>query len=173
MSATPRLAAVRFAALVLSLALAFGSVLLPVRAQELSPDHIALARKYIDLSYKISTFEQSLVQAGIDVSDAILKQDPSLEEQSNKAIGDAISYFAKQKDDVFNQFARVYALNFTMDELREMNAFYETPTGQKLAESQSRIDQNIVTLYSLYEENMRKEMYARVRADLRAQGANI
>ena len=68
--------------------------------------------------------------------------DPTLEEQSDKAIGDAIGYFAKQKDDVLNQFARVYALQFSMDELAEMNAFYETPTGQKLAAIQPKIDQS-------------------------------
>jgi uncharacterized protein len=173
MPASLRLAATRFATIFFSLLIAFGAVSLPAQAQELSPDHVALARKFIDLSYKITTFEQSLVQAGVDVSDAILKKDPNLREQSNDAIGNAISYFAKQKDEVFNQFARVYALQFTMDELKEMNAFYETPTGQKLAASQSKIDQNIVKLYTLYEDNMRKEMYARVRADLMEQGAKL
>ena len=91
----------------------------------------------------------------------------------NKAIGDAIGYFASQKDDVLNQFARVYALQFSMDELAEMNAFYETPTGQKLASTQSKIDQSVVSLFTVYVENMRKEMYARVRADLIEQGADL
>jgi hypothetical protein len=168
-----RLAAVRFAALALSLLVALGAASLPAGAQELSPDHLALARKYIDLSYKITTFEQSLVQTGIDVSDAILKQDPSLEKQSNEAIGNAIAFFAKQKEEVLNQFARVYALRFTMDELKELNTFYETETGQKLAGLQPIIDGQIVQLYELYQENMRKEFYSRVRADLRAQGADL
>ena len=173
MPATLRLAAVRFAALLFMLVIAAGTASVPARAQELSPDHIALARKFVDLSYKITTFEQSLIQAGIDVSDAILKKDPDLQQQSNDAIGRAIKYFAAQKDDVLNQFARVYALHFTMDELKEMNAFYETPTGQKLAGLQPQVDQEIVNLYRLYEENMRKEFYARVRADLKEQGADI
>ncbi len=173
MSASLRSAAVRLAALFLSLFVVAGLASLPAQAQELSPDHIALARKYVDLSYKITTFEQTLVQTGIDVSDAIVKQDPSLKEASNKAIGDAISYFATQKDEVLNQFARVYALHFSMDDLKELNAFYETPVGQKLAMEQSKIDQQIVTLFSLYESNMRKEFYARVRADLIAQGAKL
>ncbi len=173
MHATLRHVAQRFAALVLALVVAGGMAPLTASAQELSPDHIAVARKFVDLSYKITTFEQTLIQTGIDVSDQILKQNPDLEEQSNKAIGDAIAYFAKQKDEVLNQFARVYALRFSMDELKEMNAFYETPTGQKLAGLQSTIDQNIVQLYQLYEQNMRTEFYARVRADLVAGGAKL
>ncbi len=170
---TVRHMAMRYAALVLGLVLAMGLTPLSATAQELSPEHIALARKFVDLSYKITTFEQSLIQTGIDVSNQILKQDPSLEKQSNKAIGDAIGYFAKQKDDVLNQFARVYALRFSMDELKQLNAFYETPVGQKLAGLQPTIDQDIVKLYQLYEQNMRKEFYARVRADLVAQGAKL
>ena len=173
MHATLRHVAQRFAALVLALVIAGGMAPLTASAQELSPDHIALARKFVDLSYKITTFEQSLVQTGVDVSDQILKQNPDLEEESNKAIGDAIAYFAKQKDEVLNQFARVYALRFTMDELKEMNAFYETPTGQKLAGLQPTIDQDIVKLYQLYEQNMRTEFYSRVRADLVAGGAKL
>ncbi len=173
MFASLRLARQRFAALVFALVIAGGMVPLAASAQELSPDHIAVARKYVDLSYKITTFEQTLIQTGIQVSDQILKQDPSLEEESNKAIGDAIAYFAKQKDEVLNQFARVYALRFSMDELKEMNAFYETPTGQKLAGMQSKIDQDIVRLFQLYAQNMSTEFYARVRADLVAGGAKL
>lgn len=173
MPASFRPAAVRFAAVIFSLLVALGAVSLPAQAQELSPEHVALARKFVDLSYKITTFEQTLIQTGIDVSSAILKQDPSLEKQSNEAIGNAISYFAKQKDDVLDQFARIYALRFSMDELKELNTFYETPTGQKLAGLQSKIDQEIVKLYQLYEQNMRKEFYARVRTDLIAQGAKL
>ena len=173
MSVSLRNAALRSAALVISVLLAFGAVSLPARAQELSPEHIALARQYVDLSYRITTFEQSLVKAGIDVSDTILRQNPALEEKSNEAIGKAISYFADQKDDVMNQFARVYALQFTMDELKAMNEFYSTDVGKKLASLQSTIDQSIVKLYTIYEDNMRKEMFARVRADLIAQGAKL
>ncbi|MBU1173784.1 MAG: DUF2059 domain-containing protein [Alphaproteobacteria bacterium] len=172
MSAFVRPAAARIAALLC--ALLFAAALSPsARAQELSPEHVALARQYVDLTYKISTFEQSLIQAGIDVSDAILRVDPSLEEKSNKAIGDAIGYFATQKDEVLNQFARVYALHFSMEEFKEMNAFYSSPTGQKLSGLQSQISNNVVNLFRLYEDNMRKEMYARVRADLIAQGADL
>jgi len=173
MFATLRHVAQRFAALILALVIAGGMAPLTASAQELSPDHIAVARKFVDLSYKITTFEKTLIQTGIDVSDQILKQNPDLEEESNKAIGDAIAYFAKQKDEVLNQFARVYALRFTMDELKEMNAFYETPTGQKLAGLQSTIDQDIVKLFQLYAQNMRTEFYARVRADLIAGGAKL
>lgn len=168
-----RHAAIRLGALIVALTVFAGLAPFAASAQELSPEHIALARKYVDLSYKITSFEQTLVQAGVDVSDQILKQDPNLEKQSNKAIGNAISYFAKQKDDVLNQFARVYALQFSMDELKEMNAFYSTPTGKKLASLQPKIDQDIVRLFKIYEDNMRKEMYARVRADLIAEGAKL
>lgn len=173
MSALRHLGILKIAVLFAALLSALTVASLPARAQELSPEHIALARKYIDLSLKITMFEQALIQAGIDVSDTIQRVDPSLEEKADKAIGDAIGYFAGKKDDVFNQFARVYALQFTMDELREMNAFYETPTGQKLAGLQSAIAGQIASLFALYEENMRNEMYARVRADLIEQGADL
>lgn len=173
MSAPIRTAAAALGALLVSILIAFGPATLPARAQELSPDHVAVARKYVDLSFKITSFEQAIIKAGIDVSDAILRIDPSLEEQSDKAIGDAIGHFAEQKDDVLNQFARVYALNFTIEELREMNAFYESPTGQKLATLQGKLSADIANLFILYEDNMRKEMYARVRADLIEQGADL
>lgn len=173
MSAKLRSLAAWLPALLVAAIFSLGLAAAPAKAQELSPEHIALARKYVDLTYRVAVFEQAVLSAGVDVSDTILRADPSLEEASNKAIGDAIAYFAKQKDEVLNQFARVYALQFTMDELEQMNAFYESDAGKKLSSLQAQISQNIVSLFTLYEDNMRQEMYARVRADLIAQGADL
>ena len=44
------------------------------------------------------------------------------------------SLYKGKKDDLFNQFARVYATSFTQDELQQIVTFYDSPVGKKLAE---------------------------------------
>lgn len=159
-----------FAAVVL---LALGFAAPAAQAQELSPEHLDLARKYVDLTYKTPIFEQSLVQAGLDVSRLIIQQNPDAETASNEVIGDTIGSFRDRKKQVFDQFARVYAVRFTMDELREMNTFYETETGQKLASQLTSINEDVFNIYQVFEDNLRTEFLAKVRADLKEKGIEL
>ena len=41
-------------------------VALPAMSQEISPEHLALARKYIDLTDHSGIYETTIVQAGIN-----------------------------------------------------------------------------------------------------------
>lgn len=157
------------AALVLALSFAAPGAI----AQELSPEQITTARQYVDLSYKSSIYEQSLLQAGIDVDKLLLQQNPTINKQANDAIGRTIAFFAKRKDDVYNQFARVYASRFTLEELKQLVAFAETPVGKKLADQLTAINNEILQVYQVYESNMRQEFFAKVRADLKEQGIQL
>ena len=152
--------------------LSFGA-LVPTKAQELSPDHLALARKYVDLTDKSQIYERALIQTGIDSMRTILSQNPELTDPVGDAIGEVIKYYADRKDELFDQFARVYALKFTVEELREITAFYETETGRKLASVNSEVNDELGTVMKVFQVNLNTEFFARVRAELRAKGIEV
>lgn len=145
----------------------------PAAAQEVAPEQLAMARKYIDLTDRGALFETTVVEIGIDTMRQIVTQNPEIQEQTDTAIGEVIKEYNGRKGDLLDQFARVYAIYFTLEELTEIVAFYETPIGQKLAQANSELNTDIRRVLQVYTNNLRTEFFAKVRAELREQGVEL
>ncbi len=145
----------------------------PAIAQEVAPEQLALARKYIDLTDRGAVFETTVVEMGIDTMRQIVTQNPEIIDQTNETIGEVIQEYNGRKGELLDQFARVYAMRFSMEELTQIVAFYESPTGQKLASANSEVNADIRRILQVYTNNLRTEFFAKVRANLRAKGVEI
>jgi len=139
-------------------------------AQELAPEHLALARKFVDLTDKAAVFEVALVQVGIDSLRTILAQNPDKYEVVDAAVTKVLDDYKAKKGELMDQFARVYAQALTMEELQVIVDFYGSTVGQKLADVQADSNDDLQTVMSLYQINLRTEFFAQVRAELRTQG---
>lgn len=146
---------------------------LPSAAQEISPEHLALARKYIDLTDKANVYEAMLLSTAIDTMRVIVQQNPELENQTDEAIRKTLDVYREKKGELLDQFARVYALNFSQEELAQIVAFYESPVGQKLATANATLNENIQTVVGVFEGNLGREFFAKVRAELKAAGFDV
>ncbi|MHA6298064.1 DUF2059 domain-containing protein [Devosia sp. CAU 1758] len=145
----------------------------PALAQEVAPEQLALARKYIDLTDRGAVFETTVVEVGIDTMRQIVTQNPEISDQTNTVIGDVIKEYNGRKGELLDQFARVYAIYFSLEELTEIVAFYETPTGQKLAQANADLNADVRRVLQVYTNNLRTEFFAKVRAGLREQGVEL
>ena len=154
-------------------ALVATAVVGPVAAQEVAPEQLAMARKYIDLTDRGAVFETTVVEIGIDTMRQIVTQNPEIQDQTDTAIGEVIKEYNGRKGELLDQFARVYAIYFTLEELTEIVAFYESPTGQKLAQANSELNGDIRRVLQVYTNNLRTEFFAKVRAELREQGIEL
>lgn len=142
-------------------------------AQEVAPDHLALARQYVDLTDKASVYEVALVQVGIDSMRTLVSQNPDKYADVDAAITKVLESYKARKGELMDQFARVYAQRLTIDDLREIVAFYGSPAGQKLATINAEANRDLQTVMSLFEINLRTEFFSQVRAELRAAGLNM
>jgi len=163
----------RRGAVVVVAALALALPVAPAAAQELAPEQLALARQYVDLTNTGAVFESSMVTTGIDTMRTLVAQNPGMTEPVNTAIEKVLETFRGRKDELLDQFARVYALRFTSDELREIIAFYSSDTGQKLAKSNMAVNADLQRVIQVFESNVRPEFFAKVRAELKAAGINM
>lgn len=145
----------------------------PAQAQEVAPEALAMARKYIDLTDRGALFETTVVEVGIDTMRQIVTQNPEIQEQTSDVIGEVIKDYNGRKGDLLDQFARVYAIYFSLEELTEIVAFYESPTGQKLAQANSELNGDIRRVLQVYTNNLRTEFFAKVRAGLREKGIEL
>ncbi|RYE52690.1 MAG: DUF2059 domain-containing protein, partial [Rhizobiaceae bacterium] len=98
---------------------------------------------------------------------------PEIIEQTNAAITKVIEEYRGRKGELLDQFARVYALRFTMEELQAIVTFYESPTGQKLAQANSEINTDLQRVMQVFSNNLKREFFAKVRAELKAQNIEI
>ncbi len=153
----------------LALTMALGSVA-PLMAQEISPELLALARKYVDLTDKQEVYEVLLVKTAQQTSKLFSQQNPDLHDKIDAAIGKILETYKGKRDDLFNQFARVYATAFTQEELQQIVDFYSSPTGQKLANSGVSLNKGIAAVMQVYSYNFGTEFVTKVRAELKAEG---
>ena len=152
------------------LAFTMAASVVPAAAQEISPEHLALARKYVDLTDKANIYEAALIKTAIDTMSTITNQNPELVEPTNTAIEKTLAEYKDRKGDLMDQFARVYALNFSMDEMTQIVTFYESPVGQKLTNANANLNEGMRTIMGIFEANLKREFFAKVRAELKAAG---
>jgi len=163
----------RRAAAVVATALALALPVVPAMAQELAPEHLALARQYVDLTDTGAVFESSLVTTGIGSMRTLLAQNPGMTDAVNTAIEKVLTTYRDRKGELMDQFARVYASRFSIEELREIVAFYSSKTGTKLAQANLQVNNELQAVMQVFEANMRPEFFAKVRAELRAVGIDM
>lgn len=161
------------AALFLAASIAFSGVGTTQAQQEISPEHLSAARTYIDLTDNANVYEITLIEIGLNVMRVLVQQDPALAEPVQQAIQDVFDEYEARKSDLYNQFARIYALRFTQEELEQIIAFYTSDLGQKLLAQNVTINQDMQTVLGVWERNTQTEFLARVRAVLREGGYNV
>jgi len=148
-------------------------VALPAGAQELAPEHLAVARKYVELTDKSGIYEVSLVKTAVDTMRTLISQNPEISKPVDDAITKTLDEYKGKKGDLLDQFARVYALTFTIDELQEIVKFYESPVGAKLATANATLNQSLQSVMQVFETNLKAEFFAKVRAELKAGGYDV
>ena len=97
----------------------------PAMAQEVPPEQLELARKYVELTDRSAVYETTLVEIAIGSMRQIVQQNPDIADQTNTAINKILEEYKGRKGELIDQFARVYAVRFTIPELQEIVAFYE------------------------------------------------
>jgi hypothetical protein len=161
------------ALLVLAAVVTFAAMPALAQESELAPEHLALARKYIDLTDRGAIYETTLITAAVDTMKVIVAQNPNINEPVNTAITKVLDVYKGQKGQLLDQFARVYALTFTMEELQQIVAFYESPVGAKLAAANATLNESLQRVMTVFRTNLNIEFLAKVRAELKAAGYDV
>lgn len=145
----------------------------PAQAQqEISPEHLAKAREYVDMTDSSQLYERTLVEMGLRVMRVMVQEDPSLRDPLIAALQTVYDAYLANRDPLYNQFARIYAIRFSIEELQQIIDFYNTEVGQKLLDQNPAINEDLTTVLAVWSRNTGPEFLSRVRAELREQGYN-
>jgi hypothetical protein len=103
----------------------------PVHAQSPSSDAEAAARDLIDTMKLSDQFKAILPTIIQHLKPAIVQNRPDVARDFDATMPIVQEKMGARLDELSNAMAAIYANNFSAAELRELTAFYKTPTGQK------------------------------------------
>ena len=69
--------------------------------------------------------------------------------------------------------AEIYAQNFASDEIRQVTAFYKTPTGRKFLEKMPVLVQQSMTMGQKFAQKLMQDIQSRMTDELRKRGHKI
>src|SRR6266581_1734263 len=162
-----------FAAAILAVTFIFGG---PAGAQTASLEAVAAARELVVVMRAAEQFKTILPLLMRQLKPAIVQGRPEVERDFDammpvlqEIMGGQSEPMAKLIDD----FAMIYARNFTVEEMRRVTAFYQDPVGQKFLDKVPAITQESMSAGQEFGRTIAVELQKRMVEELRKRGHKI
>src|ERR1700688_527220 len=111
------------------------------RAQTPTPDAMAAARSLVTTMKLTDQYKALLPAILLALRPALTQDRPEIERDYDAMMPMIVDAFTPYYNAMVDDIATVYANNFTVGELREIEAFYRQPVGQKFLEKAQAITQ--------------------------------
>jgi hypothetical protein len=109
------------------------------RAQTPAPDAMSAARKLVNTLRLSDQFKAQLPVILLSIKPVVVQGRPEIERDYDTMTSTIADAYTPHFNAMVDAAATVYANNFTVDELREIEAFYRRPAGQKLLQRSQAI----------------------------------
>ena len=138
-----------------------------------SPQAIALAKELIVLKVGHQMFDAVVPGVIEQAKDVFLPTNPNLNKELIEVTGKLKLEYANKSDELFNEVAKVYAMHFTEQELKEIVAFYKTPLGKKmLAEDPVAIQEGLARAKD-WANDFSGQVLGKMRAEMKKKGHDL
>jgi hypothetical protein len=142
-------------------------------AQTPSPDAMAAARELVT-TLKLSDQYKALLPVILLGLKPILVQDrPEIERDYNAMMPAIADAYTPHYNAMIDSIATVYANSFSVDELRQVTAFYRQPVGQKFLEKSPAILQQAVQIGEDASSKAAEDLKTRLTELLRQKGHKL
>jgi hypothetical protein len=146
----------------------------PQAAAPMPPaDHVALARQVVELSGASSSFENVIPAFVEQAKSLFLPTNPDLGRQFNE-VGDVLkAEFQPRVNELIQGIAVAYAQRFSMEELRRIQAFYQSADGQKLVRTIPSIMEETFGRSQQWSQAVTRDIVARFREEFAKRGIRL
>jgi|SRR6516165_2411888 len=146
---------------------------LPARAQSPSPDAIAAAQELMTAMKATDQIKAILPLVMQSLKPAIVQGRPEVERDFDDISRRLLEAFNARVNEVIALGATIYARNFTVDELRELTAFYRSPLGQKVQQKLPTVMQESMAMGARFGQEISREAGEQMINELRKRGHTI
>jgi hypothetical protein len=160
------------AGLVLGLALTG----VPAGAQQAAPPSaaaIAAAREILAMKKASQMYTLAVPNIVARTKDVLLQNNLNYQKDLNEVAVIVAQSLAGREKEIGDGMAKVYATEFTEQELKDLVTFYKTPLGQKLLSTEPKAIEESMTFMNQWAQGFAEVVNAQFRAEMRKRGKEI
>jgi uncharacterized protein len=159
---------VRLAAVALVLVVA--SPIANAQQQQPSPAAIATAKELIAVTGATTLFSPLIAGVVEQAKVLFLQQDPSLSKDLNEISAQIRTDLTPRFSELSDEVARLYATNFSEQDLKDILTFYKSPAGQKLLQEQPKVVDASMKFAQDWANKLSDQVIAKMRDELKKKG---
>ncbi len=146
---------------------------LPAAAQTPSPEAMTTARSLVTTIGLADQYRALLPVILMSLKPVVTQDRPEIEQDYDSMAATIANAYAPFYNQMIEQAATVYATNFTVDELRQLDSFYHLPVGQKLLAKSQALAQQTAQIGQDISRKATDELRARLTEALRQKGHKL
>jgi hypothetical protein len=166
-----------------ALALAFSA--LPASAQQAqqqppqlqlkpaSPSAIAAANALLAAKNATQVYVNAVPNIVQRVKDQLLANNLSYQKDLNEIAVTEVQAMAGREKEIGETLAKIYANDFTEQEMKDLTAFYKSPLGQKLLAQDPKTDQVVIGFLNQWAQGFSQTVAADFRAAMQKRGKQL
>jgi hypothetical protein len=164
------------ASLVLGLALTgvpAGAQQQPPPLKQASPAAMAAATEILTMKNASAIYANAVPNIVQQTKDTLLRSNLNYQKDLNEVAVIVAQSLAGREKEIGEGMAKVYANEFTEQELKDLVTFYKSPLGQKLLSAEPRAIQFSMSYMNQWAQNFAETVNAQFRAEMRKRGKEI
>lgn len=142
-------------------------------AQQPSPVALATAKEIMKTSGAMTLFNPLIPGVVEQAKNLYLQQNPGLSKDLNEIAAKLRADLMPRMEELTNEMAKLYATHFTEQELKDILAFYKTPTGTKLLNEQPKIADEGLKYAQDWANALSDRVMSLMRDELKKRGHNL
>jgi hypothetical protein len=135
------------------------------------PERLALAQKILAETHTLDNMSAMIDTLLPTIIAGFRRQSPNLPDDTYKMVGQMLAEEMRKELPSFVQAnAQIYANHFTLDDLKGLDTFYQSPVGQKFVSETPKIFQETLPLGRIWGREAAQAAMQRVIEQLHAKG---
>jgi uncharacterized protein len=135
-----------------------------------SPSAIAAAKDLLNMKGVSGIYAAAVPNIVQRAKDQLLANNLNYQKDLNEVAAIIAQSLAGREKEIGEQMAKIYASDFTEQELKDLNAFYKTPVGQKLLVQEPKSVQASMAYMQQWAQNFSETVLAEFRSEMKKRG---
>jgi hypothetical protein len=138
-----------------------------------SPAAIAAAKEILTMKNASAMYANAVPNIVQQTKDALLQSNLNYQKDLNEVAVVVAQSLAGREKEIGEGMAKVYASEFTEQELKDLVTFYKSPLGQKLLSTEPRAIQFSMSYMNQWAQSFAETVNGQFRAEMRKRGKEI
>jgi hypothetical protein len=138
-----------------------------------SPAAIAAAKEILEMKRANAMYASAVPNIVQQTKDTLLQTNLNYQKDLNEVAVIVAQKLAGREKEIGEGMAKIYANDFTEQELKDLLTFYKSPLGQKLLTTEPRAIQSSMAYMNQWAQQFAETVNGEFRAEMRKRGKQI